>query len=352
MALILDLGAPRLRTPQRLNPLEVEGVTSPRDLEALQGEWRWLWARCPGATTFQRPEWLLPWYRHFGPYFSPREPWVVTLRSEGRLVGLAPLAVREENGARVVRLLGEGLSDYLDVLMDPELAPHGTRALFAWLARRGEHWDTCVFEQLREGSPLLRTPVPPGWGEHTEVQETCPQTRLPWTVGGRLASNLRQARRRLERLGPVRVEEADAGNLESLLDTLVQLHGASWRRRGGPGMLEEASLQSFHREVARGLLTARALRLYVLRVAERPVAVFHGFRDGAHVRYYLGGFDPAFERYSVGSLVVAHALEEAGRSEATRFDFLRGPEPYKYTWGAKDTRNHRRWLWHGPEHKV
>jgi CelD/BcsL family acetyltransferase involved in cellulose biosynthesis len=352
MALIVDLDAPRPQTTQVLTPLEVEVVTSRRGLEALQGEWRWLWARCPEATTFQRPEWLLPWYRHFGPYFSPRPPWVVTLRSEGRLVGLAPLAIREENGARVVRLLGEGISDYLDVLMDPELAPHGVRALFGWLARGGEHWDTCVFEQLREDSPLLRTPVPPGWGERTEVQEVCPQTPLPWTVGGRLASNLRQARRRLERLGPVRVEEADAGNLEAMLDTLVQLHGAHWRRRGEPGVLEDVSLQSFHREAAHGLLTARALRLYVLRVAERPVAAFYGFRDGTHVRYYLGGFDPDFERYSVGSLVVAHAFEEAVRAETTLFDFLRGREPYKYTWGAKDTLNHRRSLWHGPERKV
>jgi CelD/BcsL family acetyltransferase involved in cellulose biosynthesis len=171
MALIVDLGTSRLQRAQALTPLEVEVVTSPRGLEALQGEWRWLWARCPTATAVQRPEWLLPWYRHLGAYFSPRPPWVVTLRSEGRLVGLAPLAVREENGARVVRLLGEGLSDSPDVLMDPELAPHGGQALFDWLARNGEHWDLCVFEQLREDSPLLRTPVPPGWGERTEVQE-------------------------------------------------------------------------------------------------------------------------------------------------------------------------------------
>ncbi len=351
MALTFEQGVPRLRPTPVPAPLEVEEVVSLRGMEQLQGEWRWLWARCPGATTFQRPEWLLPWYRHFGPYFSSRPPWVVTLRSEGRLVGLAPLVIREEDGARVVRLLGEGISDYLDVLMDPELAPHGVRTLFDWLALNGERWDTCVFEQLREDSPLLRTSVPSGWGERIEVQEVCPQTSLPREPEGRLASNLRQALRRLERLGPVRLEEANAGNLDVMMDTLVRLHGACWRRRGEPGVLEDASLQSFHREVARGLLAARVLRLYALHVAERPVAVFYGFRDREYVRYYLGGFEPAFERYSVGSLMVAQAVEEAGREGASVFDFLRGREPYKYTWGASDTRNHRRFLWHGPEEK-
>lgn len=344
MALIVDLGAPRFRTSQAPTPLEVEAVSSWEDLQALQGEWRWLWARCPSATTFQRPEWLVPWYRHFGPYFSPRPPWVVTLRSEGRLVGLAPLAVREENGARVVRLLGEGLSDNLDVLMDPELAPHGVRALFAWLTLHGEQWDTCVFEQLREDSPLLHTPVPPGWGERTQVREVHSQTALPWAPVGQLASHLRQARRQLEQLGPVRLEEANPDNLEALLDTLVHLHGS---------MLEEASLQSFHREVARGLLTAGALRLCVLRVAERPVAVFHGFRDKTHVRYYLGGGAPDFARYDVNGVLLAQVLEEAGRSGATLFDFPKGRVPAGFSWGSTDTHHHhRRSLWHGPEQKV
>jgi CelD/BcsL family acetyltransferase involved in cellulose biosynthesis len=329
MALSSELGAP-LRKPARAPAhLEVEEVVSLRGLEQLRGEWRWLWARCPGATTFQRPEWLLPWYRHFGPGFSSRPPWVVTLRSEGRLVGLAPLAIREEEGARVVRLLGEGLSDSLDVLMDLSLAPRGVQTLFDWLARNGERWDMCFFEQLREDSPLLSTPVPPGWGELREEQEARPQTVRSWAAEERLAASLSQARGRLEQLGPVRVEEANESNLDAMMDALFGLRG-----------VEDAALQSFHREVARGLLAARALRLYALHVKERPVAVFHGFQEGARVRYHLGGVAPDFERYNVGDLVSAHAFEEAARSGATVFDFPRG------------TRGHRRGVWHGPETKM
>ncbi|WNG33344.1 GNAT family N-acetyltransferase [Archangium violaceum] len=342
MALTTDFALPRHQTTRTLAPLEVEEVVSLRGLEQLQGEWRWLWARCPGATTFQRPEWLLSWVRHLGASFSAQPPWVVTLRSEGRLVGLAPLGIRVENGARVVRLLGEGVSDYLDVLMDPELAQHGVRTLFNWLGRNGERWDTCVFEQLREDSPLLHTPVPEGWGERSEVQEVCPQVLLPWTAPGGLAAELRQAYRRLEQLGLVRLEEADASNLEAMMDTLVRLRGAHW----------DASLQTFHREAARGLLAARALRLFVLHVKEQPVAVFYGFRDGTHLRYYLGGSAPEIQHFNVGSLLVAQALEEASHWGMEVFDFLRGAKPYKYAWGASDTRNHWRCVWHGPEQKV
>ncbi|MFL5351544.1 GNAT family N-acetyltransferase [Archangium sp.] len=149
-------------------PLMEEVVTTLRELEALQGEWRWLWTRCPGASSAQRPERLMPWYRRCDPSFSPLR--VLTLRSQGRLVGIAPLAVRKEWGGRVMRLLGEGLPDYLDVLMDPEHAPSGVETLFGWLARHGDTWDTCVFEQLREDSPLLHTHAPMGWSERIDLR--------------------------------------------------------------------------------------------------------------------------------------------------------------------------------------
>jgi CelD/BcsL family acetyltransferase involved in cellulose biosynthesis len=161
-----NLDSPQLQPERALAPLEEEVVTSLQGWKALQGEWRWLWARCPGAPPSLRPEGVLTWYQHH----APTEPlWVLTLRSEGRLVGLAPLTLRSENGAWVVRLLGEGPSD---VLMDPELAPRGVDHLFDWLARHRDRWDTCVFEPLREDALLLRTPAPPGWNEHLESRGT------------------------------------------------------------------------------------------------------------------------------------------------------------------------------------
>jgi CelD/BcsL family acetyltransferase involved in cellulose biosynthesis len=52
--------------------------------------------------------------------------------------------------------------------------------------------------------------------------------------------------------------------------------------------------------------------------------------------FYLSGFDPLWARYSPGNALVGAAIAQAAREGATRFDFLRGQEAYKYRWGAAD----------------
>ncbi|HXG59226.1 MAG TPA: GNAT family N-acetyltransferase, partial [Thermoanaerobaculia bacterium] len=102
--------------------------------------------------------------------------------------------------------------------------------------------------------------------------------------------------------------------------------------------------RAFHRDAARRMLGAGALRMYGMRIGGRIVAVFYGFAHRETVYYYLSGYDPSLERLGPGTLVVAHAIEQAVREGAAWFDFLRGAEAYKYGWGATDRINRRRRL--------
>ena len=95
------------------------------------------------------------------------------------------------------------------------------------------------------------------------------------------------------------------------------------------------------------MLAAGALRMYATRLAGHIAAVFYGFAFGDAVYYYLGGYDPALEKLSIGTLIVAHAVDEAVRDGTATFDFLRGAEEYKYAWGAKDRMNRRRQMFRG-----
>jgi CelD/BcsL family acetyltransferase involved in cellulose biosynthesis len=122
---------------------------------------------------------------------------------------------------------------------------------------------------------------------------------------------------------------------------LFKLHGARWRKRRLPGVFVSGKIRRFHLSAAEGLLRAGSLRLHALILGEAVVAVLYCLATPRAVCYYAGGFDPGYARHSPGTVLTAHAIDEAAREGAAEFDFLRGDEPYKYAWGAADRANRR-----------
>lgn len=315
--------------------VELNVITRFDALSALAPEWLELWRRAPDTTPFQSPMWLLPWWRHFG----SNDLHVITVRDRGRLEALAPLYIIREDDESLGLLLGTGISDYLDVLT---IGDHGNAIVGALADAHCQVWD---LQQLRPSSPLLQAQLPDGWSDSIEEQDACPVLSLHEDLTStHFRKKLRYYRRSLERAGEVSIEPATAANLDSLLAALFELHAARWRRRGMSGMLADDVVQEFHRDVSPAMLDAGVLRMYGIRVGERVVAVFYGFASGDTVYYYLSGYDPDLEKVSPGTLIVAHAIEQAKRDGARTFDFLRGAEDYKYTWGARDRMNRRRQL--------
>ena len=322
------------------NARRMQLLTSIESLQSIASHWDELWRRAPGATPFQSPHWLLPWWKHFG---SGGELAVVHAAN-----ALAPLYILrdEDSGESLGMFLGTGISDYLDILGDD------ADALVACaLETDCQFWD---LQQLRPSSPLLTAALPDGWSDNAEEMEPCPVLSIEH-AGEELSNllstharkKLRYYRRAVAREASVTYESATRESIDELLTALYALHAARWERRGLPGVLADDVVQSFHREVAPRMLDAGALRMHAMRMNERIVAVFYGFAHQGTTFYYLSGFDPELDRLSLGSILVAHAVEEAVREGGTTFDFLRGAEEYKYAWGATDRVNRRRQLFRG-----
>jgi CelD/BcsL family acetyltransferase involved in cellulose biosynthesis len=254
----------------------------------------------------------------------------------------APLYVVRDEDESLGMFVGTGISDYLDIL--------GTdaSAVMADLATIDcQMWD---LQQLRPSSPLLSAALPGGWSDNVEDQDPCPKLTIEG-AGDELqnitSTHFRKKIRYYRRQKAFTVESATESNLDELLTALFELHAARWRTRGLPGVLADDVVQQFHRDVAPAMLGEGELRMYATRIEERIVAVFYGFAHGGTVYYYLSGYDPELEKLSIGTLIVAHAIEQAVRDGATTFDFLRGAEEYKYAWGAEDVVNRRRQIFKG-----
>jgi CelD/BcsL family acetyltransferase involved in cellulose biosynthesis len=327
-----------------VNPdFEAEEIRSEAGLVRLAPEWEELWRRCPGATPFQSPAWLVPWWRHF----HPGELFTVAVRRGRRLVGLAPFYL--EDGALGRRLLpvGISLSDYHDVLLDPEVAEAAGAALVAHVAGL-DGWDSWELEELAPGAAALALPVPRGCEETGAGQSACPVLILP--DGLRAASDilspqkrrkLAMARNRAERRGGVALEEAGPEDARDALELLFRLHKARWSERGEAGLINQR-VEHFQREALPGLARAGLVRLYTLRIGGEPAASYYGFLHRDRAYGYLTGFDPAFSFESPSVTLLAHVIERAAAEGAREMHFLRGREPYKYEWGAIDRWNRRR----------
>lgn len=322
-----------------MSGLVTRAVQDAAGLARLAPAWWDLWRRCPTATPFQTPGWLLSWWRHFAP-----GPLLTSAAfRDGQLVGLFPCYGEQGRAARLLPL-GIPLSDYLDVLLDRCCAEAGEALLERTLAGA---WNVWSLEELAPEALGLGLRSAPGLADVVAEQHACPVLELsgPDDLAGcvpaRRRRQLRRARMFAERRGAVCITrlEHDAA---AFLDVLFALHAARWESRGEAGVLASGHVQSFHREALGALLAAGLARCYVLAIGGRPAAAYYGFHARDRAYAYLAGFDPAYAEESPGAIVVGHAIQEAIREGAREFHFLRGREAYKYTWGARDRWNRRR----------
>lgn len=340
---IEESNARRSAPPPRA--LTVDVVEGPALFE-LAPEWARLWKRCPWATPFQRPEWLLAYARVFHGGTGSARAWAITVRSGGELVGLAPLRTESCDGRATITLLGQGISDYLDVLARPDIRQSVIERMVDALGAYGHAGATLVLDALRPGSPLLEIRAPSKLEERAFDREPSPVVSLAGKVDPlpkTMRDKLRYYRRRGEALGRLELHEAP-GNADfpSWLERVIELHGARWAGRGEPGVLATPEVQRFHREATSALAEVGLARVYGLSIGETNIAAMLLLRDARSHYYYIGGFAPEYEAISPGTILIGHAVDRARGEGATEIDFLRGREDYKYRFGAEDRANRGR----------
>ncbi len=309
-------------------------------LHALAPQWTALWRRA-GSPPFQSPDWLLPWWDAFG----TGRPRVAASWSGGALTGLLPMYLLDEGAERKLLPLGVGITDYQDALLDPALPPGAADALLHAALARGDGATSCALPDLPPGAALRGAALPAGWTETALPDTPCPVLTLADGVPAGTLRNVRQARHRAGRQGPwsagvARPEEACAA-----WDELLRLHDARWTAQGQPGgVLGDPAVRAFHAAAIPRLAASGTLRVQTVRFGARAVAAYHTLAAPDGLYFYLSGFDAAEAFVSPGTLLLGHVVEQAVRDGVRALHFLRGGEPYKYAWGAKDRWNSGRLL--------
>ena len=310
-------------------------INDEKSLKQLIPQWERLYDNCLVASPFQSPYWLYCWWQYFG---CDRMR-VLSLWDNDKLVGIAPFFIYKKEKRSILCLMGTGISDYLDVLIDPQYSVKGIEHVWKYVADIQKEWDECDFQELKQESILLKSRMPENLSGKIFIQSTCPYLVLPDSMdklfkimSKKFRNNIRRCNRKIELNENVNISTDSGKDIIKNLDELVWLHRARWESRMLPGVMKEETLLRFYRKVSSELKNRKMVDVYIMRIGQNAVAAYYIFTKNDTAYAYLGGFDPTMEKYSPGTVMLYHVIDDAVKKRLKYFDFLRGNESYKYKW--------------------
>jgi len=270
--------------------LTVERVTELALFDGLRQEWDELLQASDSGCVFLTWEWLSTWWRHLA---EGRSLFILIVRRSRKLVALAPFCLRPRSLSRArplpeVEFLGSGFvgSDYLDIIVRQGDEAEAYQALAAHLGsgsfslkwtnvKKGENAVAGVLARLGEK----------GWTTAETATNVCPFIPLAgrtWesymaSLSAEHRYNFHRKWRRLSRDYVARFEQTStAEQCRDAVGVLIAQHNTRWRDRGGSDAFHTPELIAFHHEFTQIALTRGWLRLYVLRLNEKPAACLYG----------------------------------------------------------------------------
>ena len=321
----------------------------------LQPEWDALYEASETQNPFLTWEWVSTWVQH---WCGGRLRTIVA-RIDGQAVGIAPMHLNRY-------LIGPGLYTSALQLFGPKEVHH----LFEMreiLARPG-------YEQAAITSVMDRALKIPGW-DWIELSAygsgLTPVSSLldSWRLNGfrldpepltyvpvmnlersweaqrqRLKRNIKESIRHcynsLKRDGHEHRYLADGGAMdaEAAAARLVQLHhrrSLVAQRRWHRDHFADDAIRAFELDVLRKLHTAGRARFSELCIGDRTIAARACLESHGGLYFYYSGFDPEWWKYSVMTLVVTEAIQDAIARGLSTVNFSPGVDDSKSRWGPE-----------------
>jgi CelD/BcsL family acetyltransferase involved in cellulose biosynthesis len=328
-----------------LPPVEQGGFTAQclRDWPAndnFQRQYLDLMQRTASATVFNSLAWQTAVVNEFVPAGQFR---LIAVSRDQQLVGLLPLGF---NTASMLETPGKWLTDYLDPLIDSELATDVWKIILHLLNKL---WDWSIgglqLHHVRGDSNLRRIlpEIAPEFGfEYSDAAvSAAPFIVLPKTWDQYLAALDAHQRKEIKR--KLRNAETKASLRWLTLKTESEIAPALDRALAAMRQAESEKadftdeiLVGFLRRLAPALCRQGDFFINELWLEEKPAAWLLCLRSERGPMIYNTSYDFAARQWSPGVLCFSRAIQDAITAGAPIFNLLRGAEEYKKRLGAQD----------------
>jgi CelD/BcsL family acetyltransferase involved in cellulose biosynthesis len=338
--------------------MRLEVITRLEELSRLRHDWDAVYDADDEAQFFLSWPWMARRLQDLGTSW-----FVLAARAESdpsACIGFLPLSIRQTRRGnevrRELRMAGSPVADYTGFIYRPE---HERDVLsgFAEGLQRLAHrigWDDLNITGIRASDERLRAFLACFSAARFDVERrssinrdgvdnsVCPYVALPddWQeyLGECVSSNTRQKLRRLLRQAEAspefRITQATPDTIERDIDVLLRLWEARWGGRKHDRMagIRNQTSSMLMRCFEDGCLFLPSFRYNGTAVGALAILLDH--RKKSYL-FYMGGRDPAFAAPPPGLCLHAFSIRHAIENGFKTYDFLRGDEAYKFSFGAK-----------------
>lgn len=338
--------------------MHVDIIDDIEGFKRVRENWNAVYEADPEAQFFLSWTWLAQWFAD-----AERNWFVLAARPDAdasAYVAFLPLRLRTKLRKGLgfyneINMAGNYTADYTGLICEPRSDCQAIPAL----ARRLKtlNWARMRLENIRASDARVRLLLAhfPDRTFDTEkirrINESdnidnciCPHVNLPgdWDgyLGG-LSANTRQKIRRflrtVENDAAFRITHAQADTVERDLKILFGFWTSRWGARKGDRM--DVILNSSFSMLLR-CFESGSLFLPVLWRGETPLGALASLVDPqkGSLLFYIGGRDESFDSPPPGTVLHAYSIRHAITNGFKTYDFLRGNEAYKYSFGARERR--------------
>jgi CelD/BcsL family acetyltransferase involved in cellulose biosynthesis len=327
--------------------LEAAIISDTAAIPSLAKGWQAL-ASIDAETPFQTFQWHAAWWELVGRYENVL-PYIVAFFANRGLCGIAPFAVRDECGERVLEFSSSPWADYHDILVDRSgVAPDLVYREVAEIIGRGlqeRRWSRVALRDLSPNSAFAVF-VESKFGSLLSVVPgvVCPRADLATVENSEhFASKSEYAikQRRLERLGRLEcLHHTNPQQIARRMPTFMAMHLQQWISRPDCGLtFDRPEMVRFYTGCVSVLGAAGNLMLAELLLDGRPIGYYFGFLHRRTFWGYRTTFDTGLRKYSPGGVMHRLLFRFLHGSGYDTFDFMRADNAYKRRYSTEVPRN-------------
>jgi CelD/BcsL family acetyltransferase involved in cellulose biosynthesis len=318
-------------------------VTERASFDALEAEWNDLfWRAGRSAQVFQTFNWNWHWCNHYlaaasgetGPSLA-----IVTGRRHGRLVMVWPLVSERVAGLTQIGWMGDPVSQYGDVLIEPDSLPFLAEA-WAFVTRELKP-DLLRLRKVRDDAAIAALlgdlnafPAEHHEAPYLDLASAPDFATFERRYSPRSRRNRRRLFRRLQELGPVAFERCREGpRARALAIKAVDLKREWLKERGlvSPA-LGDPRFASFFADVAQGTVRPAGCEVSALTSGGEPAAIEITLRCLDRILMHVIVFNLKYEKAGAGVLLLERTFAQSFGTNARTFDLLSPGDSYKLAW--------------------